>query len=307
MALVLELQRAALSKHSSVADLLRLALVVARKLGVAEFEQWIDAELNGYKSGHPPVPAYRTLSGELKCWNPYNGWIPLHSSDPAMDAKLSKRATSQSIGELESMKPSEKKNGSTFVMHFPKELEAQLMSGMDMPLQPALLVGGAQLHGIIDAVRNIVLDWSLKLESAGVLGEGMTFSPEEKVRAADSSVMYQIENQTVIHNMSHSQVQQGSAGSTQVFVAPSLDLQAVAALVKELRDALPGSGLEANARAEVEADLTTIDVQSKSPKPRLSIIKEALRSVRTVLEGAAGGAAGTALPALMERLTALLG
>ncbi len=304
MALVLELQREALNKSSGVADLLRLALVVARKLEVTEFEHWIDAELNGYKAGSPPVPAYRKLTGSLKCWNPYNGWIPLHSRDPAMDAKLSKRATTQSIGELESMKPSGK-DGGTFIMYFPKELEAQLMSGMDVEFQPALLVGGGQLHGVIDAVRNIVLDWSLKLESAGVLGENMTFSREEKDRAG--SAMYQIENQTVIHNMNHSQVQQGSAGSTQVFLAPPLDLQAVAALVKELRDALPSSGLLADARAEVEADLTTVEAQTKSPKPRLSIIKEALRSARTVLEGAIGGAAGTALPALLDRLTALLG
>lgn len=306
MALVLELQREALNKNSTVADLLRLALVVARKLGVTEFEQWIDAELNGYKAGSPPVPAYRKLTGALKCWNPYNGWIPLHSRDPAMDAKLSKRATTQSIGELESMKPSGK-DGGTFIMHFPKELEAQLMSGMDIELQPALLVGGAQLHGVIDAVRNIVLDWSLKLEAAGVLGEDMTFSHEEKDRAAGSSVQYQIENQTVIHGMSHSQLQQGTAGSTQVFLAPPLDLKAVAALVRELRDALPGAGLPPDTRAEVEADLTTVEAQTRSPKPRLPIIKEALRSARAVLEGAVGGAAGTALPALIDRLTALLG
>lgn len=300
MALVLELQRAAISKEGSVADLLRLALVVARKLGVTEFEEWIQAELNGYKADVPPAPAYRKITGTLKCWNPYNGWIPLQSRDPDMDAALSSRVSGQAVGELESMRGAGK-NAGTFIMYFPKKLEAELMASMEMAFQPALFISGAQIHGILDAVRNLVLDWSLKLEAAGVLGENMTFSREEKDRAANS-VMYQIENQTVIHNMSQSQVQQGTTGSTQIFQGPPVDMHAVMTLVKELRALLPESGLAPDDQAEVEADLSTIEAQSKSPRPRSQIIKEALRSVRTVLEGATGGAAGAGLAALVVQL-----
>ena len=55
--LVLELQQEALSKDTSVTDLLRKALVVARKLEIADFETWINAELNGFVEG-VKVPAY---------------------------------------------------------------------------------------------------------------------------------------------------------------------------------------------------------------------------------------------------------
>ncbi|WP_342066944.1 hypothetical protein [Achromobacter kerstersii] len=305
MALVLELQREAISKDGSVADLLRLALVVARKLSVTEFEQWIQAELNGYKDGGVSAPTYRKITGTLKCWNPYNGWIPLHSKSPEMGSLLSSRVSGQSVGELESMREAGKSSG-TYMMYFPKKLEADLMRSMEMPFQPALFISDAQIHGILDTVRNLVLDWSLKLEAAGVLGEDMTFSREEKARAAEG-VMYQIENQTVIHNMTQSQVQQGTTGSTQVFQASQFDINAVMTLVKELRALLPESGLSQDEQAEVEADLTTIDAQSKSPKPRSPIIKEALRSVRTVLEGATGGAAGTALAALVVKLSQHIG
>lgn len=116
--LVLELRRDALDKNVSVADLLRKALVVARKLVVKEFEEWIDGELNGYKSGVRP-PDYRTLSGSLKILNPYHGWQPLLFEDSEEAERLSKRPTSQSIGQLASMKPSSS-SGGTFVMHFDK-------------------------------------------------------------------------------------------------------------------------------------------------------------------------------------------
>lgn len=180
------------------------------------------------------------------------------------------------------------------------------MRTMDMEFQPVLHVSRAQFRGIIDAVRNIVLDWSLKLETAGILGVGMTFSREEKVRAAHTNVSYQIGNQTVIHTMTHSQVQQGTTASSQQLQVPPIDVRAVAEIVTAIRGILPTSGLAQDERAEVEADLATAEAQARSPRPRVAIIKEALRSVRSILEGAAGGAAGAALPVWIERITALV-
>jgi AbiTii len=38
------------------------------------------------------------------------------------------------------------------------------------------------MRGVLGRIRTIVLEWSLKLEKAGVVGENMTFSPEERGR-----------------------------------------------------------------------------------------------------------------------------
>ena len=46
--IVLELQKEAQGSNVSVSSLLRKALVVASKLKVKEFEEWINNELNGY-------------------------------------------------------------------------------------------------------------------------------------------------------------------------------------------------------------------------------------------------------------------
>jgi AbiTii len=36
------------------------------------------------------------------------------------------------------------------------------------------------LKGVLDAVRTEILRWSMKLEKDGIVGEGMTFSAEER-------------------------------------------------------------------------------------------------------------------------------
>jgi len=63
--IVLELQKEALDRNCSVSDLLRRALVVAKKLKLAEFERWVGNELAGYKGPVNEVPEYRVLLGQV--------------------------------------------------------------------------------------------------------------------------------------------------------------------------------------------------------------------------------------------------
>jgi hypothetical protein len=87
----------------------------------------------------------------------------------------------------------------------------------------------------------------------------------------------------------------------QIVGAP-LDLATVADLVAKLRGSLQSFDLAPEARAQVDADLATVEAQRKAPKPRMSIIKDALHSIRAVLEGAAGAAAGGALLEILRNL-----
>ena len=73
-ALVPELVKAAIDATVSPGDLLRRALVVARRLAVPELVDWISSELNGYYSRE--VPDYRRVQGQLIAENPINGPIP---------------------------------------------------------------------------------------------------------------------------------------------------------------------------------------------------------------------------------------
>lgn len=78
---VVDLQREALDRNVRVPDLLRKALVISRKLNLHEFQNWIEKELNGYGQ-KDEVPDYREVSGQVRGWNPYRGWIPVIFQDP---------------------------------------------------------------------------------------------------------------------------------------------------------------------------------------------------------------------------------
>ena len=74
--IVLELQEEALSSDIDILSLLRKAYLIARKLSLSDFSEWLNFEMNGYPTTCD-VPDYRIAYGEIKAWNPYHGWIPV--------------------------------------------------------------------------------------------------------------------------------------------------------------------------------------------------------------------------------------
>lgn len=282
--LVLELQRDALDKSVSTTDLLRKALVVARKLKVTDLVDWLTNELNGYPEG-ADVPEYRKLHGELKVHNPYHGWVPLIMADAKQAELLSKRGTSQSISELDRIANGE---GGLVYVRLPKGIENSLMKGMEVPLEPAVILSKTQIHGLVDIVRNTVLEWALRLEEQGITGEGMSFSQEEQRQAGNVTVnVAQLGN--LIGSMQDSQFQQGTTGSTQTYTK-ALDLEAVARVIGELRARLEEANLEGEEAAQINSDIACVEAQLASPRPNVGIIRESLRSARSILEGVAGSA-----------------
>lgn len=211
--LVLELQQEATNPNVRVTDLLRKSLVVAAKLGIDDFGAWAQQELAGY-SGNEQVPTYRRVRGELRAHNPYHGWIPVIVQDKEIREKLESRDAGQAIAELEDLSHSTGKSG-TLQMPLPQDWLLRIFGQSQefrLGMIPTLLLGKSTIRGILDAVRNEVLRWSLELERRGVLGEGMTFSAEEKTRAA--AINYHIGTFSgVLGNVSSSQVQIGDYGA----------------------------------------------------------------------------------------------
>ena len=52
-----------------------------------------------------------------------------------------------------------------------------------VPMRYALHVSTHLLKTIIEKVKNCLLEWTIRLEGEGILGEGMQFSQEETVMA----------------------------------------------------------------------------------------------------------------------------
>lgn len=294
--LVLELQRDALNKEVDVSDLLRKAMVVSRKLSIDEISEWISNELSGYPNDESSIPEYREVRGEIKIFNPYRGWQPLNFGDAEFGEELSKRKISQAISEIGKLANSD--NSSYLYVPFSQAIKNVLMRQMDIPLEPTLLVGNSVLHGILDHVRNAVLDWALDLESRGIIGDGMSFSSKEKTTA--SQVTYQITNH--IGSMQNSQIQQDSPRATQVqnITLEQADIMKFLDAIKLARDDL---GLDQYSKDELNTEISTIELQLASPKPKNSIITESLKSTRNILEGISGSILATGL---LTQLSALM-
>ncbi|WP_305811849.1 AbiTii domain-containing protein [Photobacterium leiognathi] len=199
--LVLELQRDALNKMASVTDLLRKAFVVSKKLQIVEMETWIRNELYGYENVETTIPDYRKIRGEVKVFNPYRGWHPLNMGSSKIAELLSTRHIGQPVSELDSLVNEHQQN--ILQVPFAQETKNQIMNLMKVPLEPSLLVPQTEIVGILDTIRNEILNWSLDLESRGILGDGMSFTKEEKMAA--SKITYQVTNN--IQNMNNSQIQ----------------------------------------------------------------------------------------------------
>ncbi len=176
--LVNELVDAAIDRTVSLAHLLRLALVVASRLELPELVAWINRELNGYSSDD--VPDYRRVSLQWMVEDPDNGRVPFFPP-PKIAKQVSQDPIKQSVHVLIQM--TQEPPGTSF-SYFHSELECRLPEvmrrsfGEDVRLVRVL--SNLQAHGILEKVRDKVLQWALNLEAKGVLGKGRLFSPQEK-------------------------------------------------------------------------------------------------------------------------------
>lgn len=283
-ALVPELVNMASDPTISTTDLLRRALVVARRLGVPELVDWISSEMNGYKHG-TTLPDYRIIYGSLMAYNDVRGHdIPCSIEDHKTSEFLRRHAEHQSIPVLEKLIAS----GVQLVRHFPRSIESQLEQSMMIPMRPKLVFSKPQVQGIVEMVRNRILDWALELEERGIIGDGMSFTPQEKQAVQQQHYHF--------GNVSGSQIQISSSGSTQTQAnTAGTDLEALKGLIEALGAAL--GRIQGDAADELRAELATLKAQADSPKPKWEIIKATARSIKSVAEGAAGGLiAGLAQP-----------
>jgi hypothetical protein len=101
MALVIELQKAAMDKGASVSDLLRRTKVVAVKLRLTDIAEWVNHELSGYPDG-VDIPEYREIQGEIRGLNPYHGWQPVFGDEEHLNIARTMKTT-QSISVLEAL------------------------------------------------------------------------------------------------------------------------------------------------------------------------------------------------------------
>jgi hypothetical protein len=103
-----------------------------------------------------------------------------------------------------------------------------------------------------------------------------------------------------IENMTNSAVMHGSHGSTITQNTNVLGPE-FKDFLAELKAKLPSLPLPAENIAAAQADITAVEAQLQSPRPRTSLIHECMNSVRSILEIAAGDLAAMGLIAGIAR------
>ncbi len=203
--IVLQLQQLAADGETSAGDLIRKARMVATKLKLTEFNDWLGHELHGY-SAETKVPEYRVMHGDLRARNPMNGVLMPVRFDPDLTEKFSRVECRESIGSLEELLNAE--SDSLQVPFMPRELAIvhSLMDEFDRTwVLPFRRISPSQLTAIVDRVRSTILDWALELEAKGILGDEMTFTPDEQQRAANIHIG---SFQGILGDVTHSTVSQ---------------------------------------------------------------------------------------------------
>lgn len=278
--IIQELQSEAYDPKISTSNLLRKAYIVAKKLKITEFAEWLHEELNGYES-YNTTPNYRDIKGDLRAWNPYQGWVPAIINDTELSSLASSSKVMQSIPELERLAQADS-NG--MVMQFADGLRNQLSEMFGVETNFQLHFGKSQIEKIIESVRNIVLDWALKLEEDGILGEGLSFTKEEKEKAKKNE--YNVNN--YYGDIQNSQIQQNTTNSNQYMNFENIKESEVLRVLKLIKENLDSIEFNETDGAVVGSEIQTIDAQLKSPKPNKNIIGQSLKTIRNLMEGMSG-------------------
>lgn len=192
-ALVPQFQEELALGEKKTSDLLRMAQLISAKLKLDEILQWIGHELNGYPADFGAVPKYRDFKGGiLQVYNPYRGW------EDVINHRTVSMETRESVPELEVFAKEK------FIVMHPRVL---------IPVGPSecsrfrqqVVFPRSRVVGVLEAVKNKLMDWSIELEQRGIIGDNMSFNEQEQ-RTAKSQT-FNIQNMHgVIGDSQNSQI-----------------------------------------------------------------------------------------------------
>ena len=273
--IVLQLQNEAASNEVDTTTLLRKAKLIAEKLDQKDAIEWINLELNGYEGlADNKIPPYRHIEGMPHYYNPYHGWFPI-SFKTADDKKcFSHVRIDWPISAVE-------------------DAIIQNNKGIDIPAYEltqslkqnyVIRLNSTTIKTIVDKVRNLILDWSLELEKAGILGDQIIFTPHEKEEAKKVTNNYNFGNIGVLGDIDgHAKVENHQSLSI------NLDVGKVKNFAIQSLNSLDGIDDE-QVREKLKYALETLKQETEATQTDASKSKmqSTLQSIKRISETAVG-------------------
>ena len=200
--IVLELQKEALNKDADIELLLRKAYVIAKKLKLKDFEEWVQLEQNGY--GIKEVPEYRYIKGQIKARNPYYGWIPV-VLNIEYENLLSNIPVKEAVSSLIDLYNSD---NDMLMFSMNAEINQTLSKLTNFETIYCVQFGKSQIYRILSTIQNKILDWALLLEENNIIGKGLSFSDSEIEKAKQTATINSYTN-NFYANVDNMDIQQG--------------------------------------------------------------------------------------------------
>lgn len=292
---VLDLQKELVSSNCDIVGILRKAHLIASKLSMQDFDKWIMFELNGYANADD-VPEYREVQGILKAFNPYQGWIPVILTDAEIEKMICTPKLRNSLSELISLC----KNQGTLTVSLPGGIQEHLNEMCDTAIDMNMAVHVSQnaVSDIAEKVKNLVLEWTIRMEAEGIVGENMSFSKDEKSAA-------QVLPQTINNYYGAANVINGDTQNMQVVagneITATFTYEKMKEAVAEIKEAIDKQEMDSENKEEALELLSEINEKvEKKKKP--SVIKAALGMLKDFLISAGANVAAGIVNAKMAGL-----
>ena len=276
---VIELQKNIIDSNLDVVSILRKAKLISSKLNLTEFNDWIEKELNGYND-YSEIPDYRTVVGEIKAKNPYYGFIPVMMPS-SMASEMNSRKLYESISELQNLS----KSNEHIIISLPTEISEILCKNAGANFPCYFIFGTHNLLKIIDSVKDKLLDWCLKLEKDGIVGEDFEFNDVEIEKAKNIPQQINYYGPVFNGNINGAQISTGN-NNTNEFVSNDLD-----DLINSIKNVLEEEKINEQSKKEAIELLKDINESVKQNKKK-SFVRTMLIGLKDFLINA--GAAVTA-------------
>lgn len=256
--IVLDLQKEILSPNCDIVNVLRKAHLIAVKLKLSDFDQWIQYELSGYPNKES-CPEYRKGRGALKYLNQFYGWSPIIIQNNEIEKIICERKMSNSISEIVFLSDSSENE---LIAELSGEESALLDKNYNtlIPQRYALHISITAAKDIEEKVKNAILDWTLKLEEEGIVGENMMFTDKEKDCATNIP-------QTVNNYYGPTSVINSSSGNAQIVSGNgntvSFPYDKVKDVVDEVAKSISASNLSKDDMETITELLSNIKLKSE--------------------------------------------
>jgi len=257
-----QIQMEAVDGDYDLASLLRKCRVLAQRLNNSDLKQWVVNELDGYGT-EAELPSYRVLSQALLLGHYFGAFgaevrniqIPTSAVLEEFREHVVGVRFTQGVREIQEQIANSEKGALRIAV--PPEAHAAIHDTQireDMVLASVIkIVSTSFLQGILDTVRNRILNFTLELESEAP----KTGDPLESLRMNKSDKVQQIFNTEIKGDVSN--LAQGSSGFTQRIDVAKGD-------VESLRKALQSIGLDKESVGEFVAA-----VQEEKPSKKGSV------------------------------------